>query len=272
MRIALVGEEEYDIFVRLKEHIEADYIPISEIGLSTINSKSRIDRNAKGLAGYDAVFLQVDARLMLFVEPLLDELADNGISCQVKPTAFNIIANKPYTFVSLASRGIPIPKMRSVASGSGIEGAVEGLEFPILIEAYRDLDRTQTMILTDQKSLYPFLRSIPFQYNLIMIQELLQEPLIESLVIADEVFSMRHAWNEERLEHVQKAQSIKMSSELRQIAIDATKALGIDIARVKMIAEKIISVDPIIEAERFEKVLGIDVAKEIAKYFEVKTA
>lgn len=272
MRIALIGEAEHDIFVKLKERIDADYIPISEIGLSTINGKSGIDRNAKGLLGYDAVFLQVDARLMLFVEPLLDELADNGIACQVKPTAFNIIANKPYTFVSLASRGIPIPKMRSVASGSGIEAAVEGLEFPILIEAFRDLDRTQTMILTDKQTLYPFLRSIPFQYNLIMIQELIQEPLIESLVIGDEVLSIRHTWNAERLEHASKAQSIKVSSKLKQIAIDSTKALGIDIARVKMIGDKVISVDPIIEAERFEKELGVDIASIIASYFSEKTA
>ena len=272
MRVALVGEAEHDIFVRLAQRIEADYIPISEIGLSTIEGKSGIDRNGKGLLGYDAVFLQVDERLMLFVEPLLDELAENGISCQVKPTAFNIIANKPYTFVSLASRGIPIPKMRSVASGSGIESAIEGLSFPILIEAFRDLDRTQTMILTDKQSLYPFLRSIPFQYNLIMMQELLQDTLVESLVIGEEVFSMRRTWNTERLEHTMKAQSYKLSSKDRQTAIDATRALGIDIARVKMIGGMIVSIDPLIHAERFEKALGIDVTAAIATYFTEKTA
>lgn len=272
MRIALVAETEQEIFERLKERIDADYIPISQIGLSTINAKSGIDHNGTGLLGYDAVFLQVDARLMLFVEPLLDELAENGIACQVKPTAFNILANKPYTFVSLESRGIPIPKMRSVANGSGIESAIEGLTFPILIEAYRDLDRTQTMILTDKVSLYPFLRSIPFEYNLIMIQELLQDWLIESLVIGDEVMSMRHAWNAERLEHSAKAQSIKISSEHRQIALDATRALGIDIARVKMIQGRVVSVDPLIHAERFERALSIDVSKHIADYFTEKTA
>ena len=272
MRVALIGESEHDIFTRLADLIEADYIPVSELGLSTVGGKSGIDRNAKGLLDYDAVFLQVDARLMLFVEPLLDELAENGIACQVKPTAFNILANKPYTFVSLASRSIPIPTMRSVASGSAIETAIEGLEYPLLIEAFRDLDRTQTMILTDKQSLYPFLRSIPFQYNLIMIQELLQDTLTESIVIADEVFSMRHTWNAERLEHNAKAQSVRIRSEERQIAVDATRALGIDIARVKMIQGRVISVDPIIHADRFEKVLGIDIASHIAAYFVEKTA
>jgi hypothetical protein len=84
--------------------------------------------------------------------------------------------------------------------------------------------------------------------------------------------SMRHAWNAERLEHSAKAQSIKISSEHRQIALDATRALGIDIARVKMIQGRVVSVDPLIHAERFERALSIDVSKHIADYFTEKTA
>lgn len=272
MRLALVGEHDHYVFTSIKPHIDAEFIPIAELGLSTIGGKSGIDRDISAFKGYDAVFLQADPRLMLFVEPLLDELAEHGIFCQIKPTTFNILANKPYTYVSLSSRGIEVPKMRSVASGSGIEAAVEGLSFPIIIEAFRDLDRTQTMILTDKLSLYPFLRSIPFEYNLIMIQELLEGSLIESLVIGEEVYSMRRAWNAERLEHQSKAQSTKMSSEDKNIAIAATKALGIEIARVKMIGSAVIGVDPRVETERFEHVLSIDIGRRIANHFMEKNA
>lgn len=272
MRITLVGDQEYAVFTRIREETGSDYVPITELGLSTIEGSSGVDRIGQRLAGTDAVFLQADARLMLFVEPYLDELAENGIVCQVKPTAFNILANKPYTLVSISSRGIRVPRMRSVSSGQGIEAAVEGLGFPVRIEAFRDLGRTQTMILTDKQSLYPFLRSIPFEYNLILIEELLQDTLIESVVIGEKAYSIQRAWNAERLEHSSKARSTKMSSDDRKTVIDAARAIGADIATVKTIGGTVIDVDPLIDIERFETTLGVDLARAITQWFEEKIA
>lgn len=272
MRLTLVGDQDYAVFARIQEETEAEHVPITELGLSTIDGHSGIDRASERFTGSDAIFLQADPRLMLFVEPLLDELAENGIACQIKPTAFNILANRPYTLVSLSSRGIPIPSMRSVASGSGIESAVEGLSFPLRIEAFRDLGRHQTMILTDKQSLYPFLRSVPFEYNLILIQELLQDTLVESVVIGERVYSIQRSWKPDRLEHSSRAKSTKMSSDERALVIAAARAIGTDIATVKTIAGRVVEVDPLVDIERFEKTLGVDLARAITSWFEEKIA
>ncbi len=248
---------------------ECDCIDIGSIALEVEAGVPDIIRAAEHFKGYDSVFLQASERLLLFVEPFLEELSERGISCQLKPTAFNTIANKPFMFATLNAKGVPTPRMSILSYNTPVESAAKRFNYPILMEAYNGFERVQSIIIESDLTLKSFLKSLP-NYRMLSMKEYHIGDLEESIVIGDEVHTIRRSWNPEKLAHTEKPFMVKLAEEKNAMIVDAARILGVDIATVRTSGSYVIDISTLVDLDRFSHVLGTDLSARIVTFYAGK--
>jgi hypothetical protein len=242
-----------------KKGIELKAIDISD--LSLIVESGTV--NVLSLNSYDAAIIMVPWKFMLFVEPLLDELSERGIYSQIKPTAFNLIANRPFAYYALKSRGIPMPYMR-IYSGKRIpELGVKGIEYPVKAELFKGFSRTQQVIFESRESLMSYLKGIDSPYDVIVLRAHEHGDIEESLVIGDDVCTIRKPWVESKGAHAQYYIDVKMSDDYKEMVVKSAKTLGMDIGVIVTSNSKVIDARLTFDIERYESALGTDISGKI---------
>lgn len=273
MQVAIIAEYEseaiQDLMAALSaEGIKAGIVRPGNITLKVAGGKHSI--TGLPLDRLEAVFLFLEPDYLFFVEPILTELSSMGVYCQVKPTAFNLLANIPYQYASLSVAGVGARRVRIVSSKHALEHAIKALKRPLIIEVYRNLERIQRLILDEKMKLAPFLRGFPERFDLIALFEQEEGDLIENVVIGKEVFSAKRKWIPDALVHSRRRVANRLSEQECKQARKAAQALGCDVALVKTINGKVVLVEPVIDFSVFRKVVKTDLCREIALLYKDK--
>ncbi len=273
MEVVIIGQEKSSDLALLQNAFEAKgfenapFIKIDKLGLFTEESKTKIVAGTINFRKYDAVFLKAGPQFTQFVEPFLDELVEEGIYCQVKPESYYIMANKPFMYTLLNSKGIRIQKTIIVPGVNLIEASLKELSFPILVKTFVGNRKTQNIIVESERALKSFAKSIKTKVDAITLQEYLAGNLDYCFVIGKEVFAVERRWNEKKLEHSEKGIATSLSEKDAKMALNATRVCGADIATVKMINANVMNVSPIIDFDRFNKALGKDMQTVVASHY-----
>ena len=247
-----------------KNDVSLTSISISD--LSIIVESGKVD--ILSLNNYDATIITVPWKFMLFVEPLLDELSERGIYSQIKPTAFNLIANRPFTYYVLKSKNLPLPYMRIYSGKKVSELGINDLEYPVKAELYKSFIRTQQVIFESQESLRSYLNGIDTSFDVLVLMSYERGDIEESLIIGDEVFTIRKSWVESKSSHSQYYAGVKMSNEYNEMVVNAAKSLGMDIGIIITSNQKIIDARISFDIERYESVLGTDVSGRMIQFIK----
>lgn len=270
--IALIGNKKTEAIAKLQQsfgekNISAAFLKLNKVGMLTEGKHTKILAGTINFRKYDAVYLEADSVETAFVEPFLDELAEEGIYCQLKPGSFYITSNKPYMHTVLNSKGLKIPKMSIFQSPDLVENALRRLPFPVLFRAFAGVKKMQELVIDSERSLKSVMNSMKKSADVITLQEYLEEDIHYCFVIGDSVYAVKRKWNAKKFEHAKKGIGMTLSENEAKAAKLAAKMVGADIATVKMISEKVINVMPKIDFERFNKTLGKEMQSYIVTHF-----
>ena len=274
MKAAIIFEKDVNESMHIinafkQKKIETTFIDIGQIGLYIEDNVPYLSYGEHDF-DFDSVFLQVKNEFTVFVEPFLSDLVERGIYCQLKPGSFYIISNRPYSYSTLNNKGINICKTQIVGDTESVEGGLKNFSFPLQIKFFSGTKKLQGFIVDSQKSLKSILKSVVEDVDAITIQEFIQGDLDQTLVIGDEVFSVKRKWIEKELSHSKKAISSKLHEQEQEIAIKATRVVGADISTVKMVNGVVINVRSLVDFDLYHKTLGINVFERLTEFYKEK--
>lgn len=275
MNVVLIAEEKTPDLEKLldafkSKKLSAEFISVGDIGVIIEKNASSIFCEKGKFNDYDSVFLSLPVEFTLFSEPFLSELVDDGTYCQLKPNSYYILSNKPFLYSNLTSKGILTPQTDILADKDAIDFSLKEFSYPLIVKTFLGLKKTNSVLVESERSLKSFIKSISVNVDAITIQEYLEGDVDQSLVIGDDVYTVKRKWVEKELSHSKKPLSVKLSDDEKETAIRAAKVCGMDIGVVKMIDGKVIGVRNRIDFKMFNDALSQNMYDKVADYYAEK--
>jgi glutathione synthase/RimK-type ligase-like ATP-grasp enzyme len=247
--------------------IHAKYVRLSKVVLVSRNKKTEIRLVGDDIEQYDAVFLQARPSLAPFVEPLIEELINQGFYVNAKPGSYYLAQNQPYLFVTLAMNGIKTPKTITSGSGKNIERLSSKISFPLLAKSFIGKDVQQALIVNNAKELNAFVNSIKNDIDGFMVCEFIESDVVSCIVVGGNIFAIKRKVNDCVCAPLEKGRSYRVSDYDKETILAAAKTCGFDIARLDIVKGRIIAVEPLIEINEFDKVCSELIETYIADFY-----
>ena len=276
MKVAIISKQKTDDIKSLqkifqdKKFEKVQFIKESNLGLITSGKETKILAGSTNLGAFDAVYLRADPELTPFVEPFLDELAEKGIYCQVKPDCFYNTSNKALMYNILNSKGIPISRTIAFQDASIINQLSDDLVYPVIFKSFAGYEKIQSLVVDSVKNLNAVSKGIKTDVDLVLVQEYQEGDLVYALVIGEEVFATTRKWDEKKQEHGKRELNVSISEKDAKMARRAATLVGTDIATVKMINGKVMNVLPQLNWARFNPALGKHLEHNIVQMYVQK--
>ncbi|NMA44335.1 MAG: hypothetical protein GX950_00790 [Candidatus Diapherotrites archaeon] len=271
MRVLVLAEKKKiaENFVKafLEKGITAKYLRLSKVMLVSKKDKTEIKLVGSNIDNFDAVFLQARSSLAPFVEPLLEELTNQGFYVNSKKGSYYLSDNEPYTFVSLAINNVKTPKTLTSGSGKNIERVSKNISYPLLVKSFVGKKAQQAIIANNGKELNSFVKSIKSDIEGFMLREYIDEPVISCIVVGDEVFSVKRKTKDQVVVPIDKGEYYKLPDSDKENVLNATKVIGLDIAKVDLVKGRVISIEPNINLKNFNKICSADIESRIVDFY-----
>ena len=273
MKVAIISNkrrEEIDALMKgfENEKIPVVFVNIGKLALFTQGSKTDILAKGIDFEKYDAIYLWLEPEFTQFAEPFLDILVSKGIYCQMKPESFYILSNLPFLYSVLNAKGVKISKTMILGDVSTVEAIASNLSFPIIFKMFSGYTKTQSLVIENTRGLKSAIKSVKAKPDVITIQDYIEGDILYVAVIGKQTFGMTRKWSKQKFEHEKKTLYTKISDKESEMAIKAANAIGLDIATIKMVEGKVLTVRPQIDYLKFNKVLGSNLCNVVAKYFK----
>lgn len=273
MRVLIIAEKKSTAkpFVKaMKEKgIKASYLQLIKISLVSKHKNTIIKAIDEDIPKYDAVFLQARSNLAPFLEPLIEALSDKKVYCNALPGAFYLAVNEPYKFINLSVNKIPTPKTLFSGSAKNIERVSKKIAYPLLAKSYKGKDVQQSMLVNSDLELNNFVKSIKTKIDGFMLREYINDCVVSCVVVGEKVYAIDRKINGACVA-LEKGKSCSLTDNQKEIVINATKASGLDIARVDIVKGKVISVETEIPLEIFNNICSANIENTVASFFEDK--
>lgn len=247
--------------------IYAKYLRLSKVVLVSKKDKTEIKLVGSNIDNYDAVFLHARSSLAQFVEPLIEELINQGFYVNSKVGSYYLVDNEPYTFVSLAMNGVKTPKTLTSGSGKNIERVSKNISYPLFAKSFIGKKAQQAIIVNTEKELNSFVNSIKSDIDGFMLREYIDEPVISCIVVDDEVFSIKRKVVDQVATPLDKGVYYRLSENDKENVIKAVQTIGFDIARVDLVKGRIISIEPKLNLKHFNKICSADIESRIVDFY-----
>ncbi len=271
MRVLVLAEKESVakpfVSAMKAKGVKANYLQLLKINLVSKHKNTQIKALEENIPKYDAVFLQARNNLAPFIEPLIDILQDQKIFCNAKPGSYYIIVNEPYLFVNLSVNNINTPKTLSTGSIKNIERVSKKIAYPLIAKSFIGKSIQQSMLVRDDDSLNNFVNSIKTKIDGFMLREFIDGNVISCIVIGKKVFAIDRKCDETKILCLEKGRSYNPSDDEKKLVINAANACGLNIARVDLVKGRVISVEPEIPLEVFNKVCSENLEEHVTNFF-----
>jgi glutathione synthase/RimK-type ligase-like ATP-grasp enzyme len=271
MRVLVLAEKKKiaDPFVSALQDkgVKANYLRLLKVSLVSKHKNTLIKAVEENIPKYDAVFLQARLNLAPFIEPLLEQLKDEGIYVNIQPGSFFIGMNEPYKFVNLAVNGVNTPKTLTSGSGKNIMRLAKKVSYPLIAKSFSGKDVQQSMVVSSDSELNKFVGSIKQDVDGFMLREYIDECVVSCIVIGDKVFAIERKLGNVCVTDLNKGRYYKTSDVEKENAIKAANVSGYDIAKVDLVKGHVISVDPMIPINAFNKICSENLEEQIASFY-----
>lgn len=274
-KVAIISDKEGEYIKNLieafsKVEIFSEFINLKDLGLMVEGGSTKILNKNVEFLNYDGVLLNASENLFLFIEPLLNELTDKGVYCNIKPASFNILSNPPYLLTSLNIKGIKLKKIKLIPDMDLLKDAIKDFKFPLLLETFAETTKSQKIFIESEKTLNSLIKNLEIDFKILVIQEFLEKDIDQSIIINEEIYTVRKKWVEDKMENSKKGMSINLDNKIKDILIKTSNIVGCDIIQIKTIGDKVIKVKPLIDFEIFNQEEGQDIYSVIARLYKNK--
>ncbi|HZX19696.1 MAG TPA: hypothetical protein VFF13_01635 [archaeon] len=275
MNVAIIAEQDNDDVKKLiaafkTKKMASEFIEAGNIGIYIQKNASKIFLDKKNFSQYDAAFVSLPLTFTPFAEPFLSELVDEGIYCQLKPNSYYLLSNKPFLYSTLSSKGVKTPQTDILADKESVDYSLKEFTYPIIVKTFLGLKKTNSVLVESDRSLKSFIKSISLNIDAITIQTHLEGNVDQSLVVGDDVYTVKRKWIEEELSHSKKAINTRLADHDKETAIKAAKVSGMDVGVVKMINGNVIGVRNSVDFKLFNDALSQNMYEKVAQHYSEK--
>ena len=229
------------------------------------------------LSGYDGIlprFGVTSTQMGCFV---LQHFQGQGIPCLNQEAAVRLARDKWQSLQVLTQQNIPIPL--STFAGCEISQPFQQMALPVVLKQLQGMQGEGVMLantLEQAESIYVG------SHSPLLAQEFVAQAGgadIRCFVIGDEVVATMQRQSQQHDFRANchlggKATAIDVPESVKQLAIRATKAIGLDVAGVDLIQSErgylVLEVNASPGLEMIEKTSGVDIAGQMIAYFESK--
>lgn len=271
-----VPEEESDSLVivseenSLKENFEPyfkeiKYYPLSDVRLNLLGDEEDVFVGETPVKEFDSLYMQVKPELSIFIRVMLENL-EKDINTNLDSISSYILSKKQYLYKVLSEKNIPMPNTVIAGSERSASGVKE-LNFPIVARRFQGFKKREMSLLSDEEELEDFSRTTEYGKELLIFQEFVEGDVYKCLIIGDEVVSIKleneGEWNLRTKNANEKYYNV--SSEMKELAVEASNAIGAKVCRAKIVGDKIVDMRPNPDIKHFQDVSGKNTFEKIAK-------
>lgn len=184
----------------------------------------------------------------------------------------------------LAVNAIPIPLSFLIGSNDDLTPLFKILRFPLIIKLLESTHGNGVILANNRQTTSSIIDAFTSTKERILLQEFISEASgqdIRVFVVGDEVVAamLRKAEKGEFRSNLHRGATgyaVKLSTQEKEMALAATKTLGLDVAGVDLLRSKkgplVIEVNASPGLEGIETVTGVDIAGKIIDFIEHKVA
>lgn len=243
---------------------EVEHRNLSSVRLNLLEDKEDVLVGEESVEDFDYMYINVKPELSIFVRVMLEGLEKN-MRANLDSTSSYILTKKQYLYKVLKERNMDIPKTVAVGSEKSALGVKE-LEYPIVARRYQGFRKREMSLLSGRDGLKDFSKSTNYGKEALVFQEFVDGDVFDCLVIGDEVISVNLCnegeWNLRAGSANEKFYNI--SSDLRELVINARESIGANVCRVKIVGDKIVNMSPNPDLKRFQDISGKNTFKKVA--------
>lgn len=268
MNLLVVADDE-ELQEGFSDNLEdVSHASVADIRI-TAGKESTVLVEGRPVEEYDAVYLDPELRVAIFSRVFLETLRERDIRANLGPTAFFVIAKKSYLFQVLAEKDVPIPPTATVSTEKGISGVADDLSFPLVGKKFEAFRRRDMSLIEDEESLRSFVEHMEHGKHLLLLQELVEGEVYDSLYLDGEVVSIKlegEGWRKRSGDATESYHSA--GSDIADVADDAAKAIGADICRIRTVGGTVVEANLDPDLGRFQSVTGKNVYGSVIEYLE----
>lgn len=213
---------------------------------------------------------------------VLQHFSSQSIPCLNNDGAFLLARDKWKSLQYLVKAGIPVPTTLLSGNEFSVNQSVQSLSAPLILKTLNGSQGVGVMLAEQAKSAVSILDALKVANIPVLLQDFIEEAQhtdIRCFVIGDQVVAAmkRSGQNGEFRANFHRggtAEIYPLTEEMRQIAIQATQALGLDVAGVDLILSQqgplVLEVNASPGLELIEKVSGVNIAEKMIDYLLAK--
>ncbi|TMM58865.1 30S ribosomal protein S6--L-glutamate ligase [Maribacter algarum] len=230
---------------------------------------------------FDAVIPRIGTKVTRHGAAIVKQFEMNGIFSTARSLSITRARNKVRTLQIMARKGIPIPETLFAINPDNISEQIEILGgAPVIIKLQEGTQGLGVILAETQKSAKSIIDTFYKMDTSILIQEYIEESNGEDIrifVVGNKIVASMKRSSEvgEFRSNVHRGgntEVIKPSPKEQQIALNATKHIGLGVAGVDLIRSKkgplLIEVNASPGLQGIEAATGVNIAKEIILYVE----
>jgi ribosomal protein S6--L-glutamate ligase len=260
---------------------EVDMIQLKEIEVR-MGKGGGVLYQGEPLNNYDCIYVKGSFRYANLLASIANLLEGKVPYMPIAGSAFTVVHNKLLTHLVLQQHNIPMPKTYVSSTTEAAKELLKKVNYPIVMKFPEGTQGKGVMFADSISSASSLLDALGALNQPFIIQEYIETggSDIRALVVGDKVVAAmrRKAQKEEKRSNIHAGgigESVQLTRELMNIALDTAKALGADICGVDILESPLGPL--VIEAnispglQGLSQVVPINVADEIAKYMFRKT-
>lgn len=230
---------------------------------------------------FDAIIPRIGAKITRHGVAIVKQFERNGVFSTARSLSIARARNKVRTLQIMARKGIPIPQTLFSINPHNIKEQIEILGgAPVIIKIQEGTQGLGVILAESKKSAKSIIDTFYKMDTSILLQEYIEESNgedIRIIVIGDKVVASMKRTSEvgefrSNVHRGGETKAVKLSAKEKNIALSATKYLGLGIAGVDLIRSKrgplLIEVNASPGLKGIEAATGINVAKEIIEFVE----
>jgi len=258
-----------------------DHLNIKDIDVTLGTGDPEILHKGNPLEEYDCIFIKGSFRYANLARSITSIIRDESY-LPIESTAFTIVHDKLLTQLKLQQSGLPMPKTYLAATPAAAKKILESVDYPIIMKFPQGTQGKGVMFAESFPAASSMLDALTALKQPFLIQEYVETEGTDTrvIVVGDKVIACmrRIAKPGEKRSNFHaggKCEAVQTDSHTKKIAIEAAKALGVDICGVDILegpkGPMIIEVNVSPGLQGITSATKIDIADKIAKYLYKRT-
>lgn len=254
------------------------FVPIDKIRIVSGTNHNKLLYKDKNLAEFDVCYPRLSSKDYFFAQSVLRTIEGMGLYCPVSLRGYFVSNHKYYTIKVLSDAGVPVVKSSLFISSETVKESIKEFGLPVVVKTLGGFAGKGVVLVNSAKQFESILDTMQLLEGVVSAQKFIagKNSDVRCYVIGEKVIAVRRTGRQgewrANTSRGGTAKEIELTREMKEIALKATNAIGLDVCSVDLIET---SHGPaVVEVNfmpgPFKKFLGNRITKEMAEYLHRK--